>query len=76
MTKYIPMALDCLKMIYIDGLTPGTTSNLQAALVDDAGSDPRLLPFIFRPNKIGCETEKLGKTSCLGVLQLIEGSPK
>lgn len=48
MTKSAPiipnMLFQCLKvyMIYIDGSKPGINSNLQAVLVDDARSDPRL----------------------------------
>ena len=44
-------------MIYIDGPKPGINSNLQAVLVDDARSDPRLIPFMFGPKNRG-ETEK------------------
>lgn len=53
------MLFQCLKvyMIYIDGPKPGINSNLQAVLVDDARSDPRLIPFMFGPKNRG-ETEK------------------
>ena len=62
MTKSAPiipnMLFQCLKvyMIYIDGPKPGINSNLQAVLVDDARSDPRLIPC--SGPKIGAKQKK------------------
>ena len=62
MTKSAPiipnMLFQCLKvyMIYIDGPKPGVNSNLQAVLVDDARSDPRLIPC--SGPKIGAKQKK------------------